>query len=459
MQRSQNMTIQETVDEQKKFFSGGSTRCVEFRKEQLKRLYKAVSSHTDDIARALLKDLSRAEFETYATETGSILSEIRFMISHVSSWSKLRRVPSPLVHFPASSRVYADPYGTVLIMSPWNYPFMLSLEPLVDAIAAGNTAVLKPSSQAPASAELISRIISETFPPSYVTCILGDHETNDELLSQHFDFIFFTGSATVGKRVMKAAAENLTPVCLELGGKNPCIIDETADIALSAKRIVWAKYMNAGQTCVAPDYVLIHEKVLQQFTDAVHKEIVKQYGSDPLHDSSLAKIINEKHFNRLLSLAPNTQSDKSLLKIAPAVINAGSIQEADTSDFMKDEIFGPILPLFTYRSLTEVISFVSQREKPLALYLFSTDRHTEKLLISTLRFGSGAVNDAVVQLATPFIPFGGVGESGMGSYHGKAGFDTFTHYKGLLHKSNMIDISIRYPPYDGKLPLLKRFLH
>lgn len=472
------MTTHELLESQKNFFSSGITKCISFRKQQLSSLYDSILKHQNDIAAALAADLGKPPFESYATETGSVLSEISFIKNHLSSWAKPRRVPTPLVHFPASSTVYAEPFGAVLIMAPWNYPFMLLVEPLAEAIAAGNTAVIKPSAQSPATAEVIGTIIKETFPPEYVSCITGSHNVSDELLLLPFDFIFFTGSAAIGKKVMKAAAENLTPVCLELGGKNPCIVDKTADISLAARRIVWAKFMNAGQTCVAPDYILVHESAEAQLAESIKKEIELQYGKKPVSSPSLARIINEKHFDRLISLAPFASCNRQTLRIAPTLIRFGSLKktsEQNTQDsafilrtdspvkpnsaLMDEELFGPLLPLITYSSIDDALTFVSKRNTPLALYVFSTDRRAQKLLISSLRFGSGAINDAVVQLATPYIPFGGIGQSGMGAYHGKTGFDTFTHYKGILAKSNALDITLRYPPYDGKLALLKRFLH
>lgn len=471
------MTPNELLESQKIFFSTGCTRDIQFRKQYLSKLYDSIQRHQNDIASALSSDLGKPPFESYATETGSVLSDISYLKKHISSWSKPHRVPTPLVHFPAASTVYAEPFGTVLIMAPWNYPFMLLIEPLAEAIAAGNTAVIKPSAQSPATAQIISTIIQETFPAQYVACVTGGHDINDELLSLPFDFIFFTGSAAVGKKVLKAAADHLTPVCLELGGKNPCIVDTTADIQLCARRIVWSKFMNAGQTCVAPDYILVHEAKESELAESIQKEIALQYGKDPLSSPSLARIINDKHFDRLTTLAPYAACNRQTLRIAPTLIRFGSLKKAEEQNtqnssfiirndssikpseaLMDEELFGPLLPLITYSSIDDVISFISKRNTPLALYVFSTDKRMQKLIISSLRFGSGAINDAVVQLATPYIPFGGIGQSGMGAYHGKTGFDTFTHYKGILTKSNALDITLRYPPYDGKLALLKRFL-
>jgi len=453
------MTIQESVYRMRNYFLTGDTRPVSFRKNQLRKLYRAIRNHEADISTALFTDLGKPPFEAYAAEIGMVLEELRCMIKKTGSWSKKRTVHTSLINFPAKSTISADPYGTVLIMSPWNYPFMLALSPLANALAAGNCAVLKPSRSAPATTAIITSIITELFPPEYVTVMQPGTDTNDELLSCHFDFIFFTGSSSVGKIVMKAAAENLTPVCLELGGKNPCIIDKTADIALAARRIVWGKYMNAGQTCVAPDYILIEDSRSAEFIDAVHSEIEAQYGKNPLTSPDLGKIVNQKHFSRLTSLAPGIPADSQSLKITPAVIPLGQLSDSiSTHPLMTEEIFGPLLPVITWTDLNDAITFIQSKNKSLALYLFSADRTIWQRVITSVQFGGGCINDVVVHLAENKLPFGGVGESGMGSYHGKAGFDLFTHYKSILIKSRILDIPVRYAPYGKKLSLLRKIL-
>lgn len=455
---TEKMTL--LVNKQNDFFLSGQTRSIEWRKKQLELLYNAISSHEQEIFDALKQDLSKSPFESYMSEIGLVLTEIKHMRNHISQWSKPKHHLIPLFCFPGKGTIYPDPYGVTLIMSPWNYPFMLTLNPLVGSIAAGNCTVIKPSRYSPATSLIIEKILKETFPQEYIAVVQGGHIQNTALLKQHFDFIFFTGSVSVGKTVMESAAQFLTPVCLELGGKSPCIIDKTADIEVAARRVVWGKFLNAGQTCVAPDYILVDNSILSKFSAAVDTEIKLQYGNDPIHNDNYCKIINEKHFERLSSLVPQAQKDASLNKIAPTVVQLGklNVKEAIASPLMQDELFGPIMPIISYDSIDDVISFINSRNKPLALYLFTKDTALKKKIISSIRYGGGCINDVIFHVAIPNLPFGGVGESGMGNYHGKASFSTFTHYKSILSKPFIFDIKIKYAPYNNKLAFVKKLM-
>ncbi|MCL2885072.1 MAG: aldehyde dehydrogenase family protein, partial [Oscillospiraceae bacterium] len=366
---------------------------------------------------------------------------------------------SPLKQFPSRCWRRPEPYGVVLLMSPWNYPFQLTVAPLVGALAAGNCAVVKPSAYSPATSAIIARMIRECFDEQYVAAVEGGRQENQALLHQKFDYIFFTGSVAVGKTVMAAAAENLTPVTLELGGKSPCLVDETADIKMAAKRIAWGKFLNAGQTCVAPDYVFVHSKVKAALLAELAKCVKMFYGDDPLVCEDYPKMINDKHFDRVMGLTQGEQihiggqSDKERLKIAPTVLDNVNFD----SPVMGEEIFGPVLPVIAFDDLKEAVNEINRRPKPLALYVFTSNKQNENFVLNNVRFGGGCVNDTVVHLATSHMPFGGVGESGTGGYHGRASFDTFTHYKSILKKSRRIDLPLRYPPYkEGFLKLLKK---
>ncbi len=457
------MDISKIVEKQKKFFDTGKTLDVNFRVAALKRLKKAILDHEDDINLALKEDLGKSEMETYMCETGMTLSELSYQISHVRRWSKDQTKPTGLANFHARSFTVQEPYGCVLIMSPWNYPFMLCLEPMIGAIAAGNCCVLKPSAYSPATSAVIKKIITEIYPEKYVAVVEGGRAENTELLNQKFDYIFFTGGVTVGKLVMEKASAHLTPVTLELGGKSPCIVDSSANLKLAARRLVFGKYLNCGQTCVAPDYVLVDEKVQEEFVALVRLEIRKQFGIEPLLNPDYGKIINQKHFDRLNGLiAANSQSvicggnsDPETLRIAPTVMVNVSPDDA----VMQEEIFGPILPVLTYHDLEEAERFVKEREKPLALYIFTGKKAVAERFIRYVSFGGGCINDTVLHLATSEMGFGGVGASGMGSYHGKKSFDTFSHEKSILHKYTWIDMPVRYQPYDkAKLSLTRLFL-
>ncbi len=456
------MNINDIISAQKNYFLSGETLSVEFRKETLKKLYNTIKLNEQEIYSALKSDLGKSDFEGYMCEIGMTLAEISYMIKNLRRFSKERRVKTPISQFSAKSYIKPVPYGNVLIMSPWNYPFLLTMEPLVDAVAAGNTAVVKPSAYSPATGAVVEKIISDCFAPEYVAVVAGGRKENAELLEKKFDFVFFTGSQNVGKEVLRHTAETLTPAVLELGGKSPCIVDETAKIALAAKRIVFGKFLNCGQTCVAPDYILCQSGVRDSLVKALAYEIKNQFGENPLENSDYGKIINEKHFDRLRNLIDKAktviggEANRETLKIAPTVMDNVTLDDA----VMAEEIFGPILPILTYENREEVITFISSRQKPLALYLFTEDKNAVNEITSRIRYGGGCINDTIIHLATSEMPFGGVGESGMGAYHGKFGFDTFSHLKAIVDKKTWIDLSMRYQPYDRKknLKTVKNFL-
>lgn len=441
--------IEEIVREQQEFFKKGKTYSYEFRKEQLDKLRTSIKSHEQELLDALKKDLNKPAFEAYGTEIGLVLDELSFVRRHLKKWMKPERVHTSLVNFPSKSRIFKDPYGVVLIMSPWNYPVLLTLDPLIGAIAAGNCAAVKPSNYSPNVSALIKKMLEEIYPAEYVSVIEGGREANQSLLSQKFDYIFFTGSVKVGKLVMESASHNLTPVSLELGGKSPCIVDETADLELAAKRIVWGKYINAGQTCVAPDYLLVHEKVKDELLEKIVFTIKKFYGPAPQASESFPKIVNMKHYERLMGLMGSGKviiggnGDAKRVQIAPTVLDEVSWD----SPVMQEEIFGPILPVLTFSSMKEAMELVNDRPKPLACYYFTRKSERERSLLQKVSFGGGCINDTIMHLVSSHMPFGGVGNSGMGGYHGKDSFDTFSHRKSILKKSSLIDMPLRYPPY------------
>jgi len=447
------------LQKQRTFFSSGCTKNVNFRIESLKKLEQWIRQHNADIFAALKTDLNKSPFEAYAAEIGVVLDELKFMLKHIHCWSRPKRVSSTLKNFPSSAKIYPDPYGIALIMSPWNYPFMLTITPVIAAVAAGNCAVVKPSEYSPATSSLMARMCAEVFDAGHVTVVEGGRAENQALLDEHYDIILFTGSALVGKIVMQAAAQHLTPVVLELGGKSPCVVDETANIKIAAKRIAWGKLINAGQTCVAPDYLLVQESIKQNLIEEMKSSIQIMYGTKPCENSDYPKIINEKHFSRLLGLLEGEKiiiggnSNEATLQIEPTLLD----NVAWDAPVMSEEIFGPILPILTYSNMEDAVKMINSRPHPLAAYLFTSNKNIERYFLHNVAFGGGCVNDAIVHLSVPRLPFGGVGDSGMGSYHGKAGFDTFTHYKSVLHKSKHIDIPLRYPPYsDFALKLIKK---
>ena len=441
--------IHEILETQRSYFHTGATLAIPFRIQMLKNLKNSILIHEKEICAALKEDLGKSEQESYMCEVGMTLSEISYMIKHLPSLAKEKTVLTPIAQFHSRSYKKPSPRGTVLIMSPWNYPFMLTMEPLADAIAAGNTAVLKPSAYSPATDRIVRTIIAECFPSKYVAVVTGGREENACLLNEHFDYIFFTGSQMVGKEVMKAASAHLTPVTLELGGKSPCIVDSTANIKLAAKRIVFGKFLNCGQTCVAPDYILCDPSVHDKLIKELQRQIKKQFGATPLTTPSYGKIINDKHFQRILRLIDSAKvihggnSDAASLKIEPTLMDHITFADA----VMQEEIFGPVLPILTYTSLDNVVEKINAMPHPLALYLFSSDKEAIEKVTSRCGFGGGCVNDVIIHLATSRMGFGGFGESGMGSYHGKDGFDTFSHYKSIVDKKTWLDLPMRYQPY------------
>ena len=436
---------------QKKFYAAGRTKNIDFRVRQLKKLKTWIKENDWAIAAALRRDLNKSPFESLATETGVVLDELNYVLANLRSWARPKFVPTNLKNFPSYGKICPEPYGVTLIMSPWNYPFMLTVVPLISAIAAGNCAVIKPSAYAPAASELIENMCAELFHPCYVKVVQGGRNENKGLLDQNFDKIFFTGSTDVGRTVMSAAAKNLTPVTLELGGKSPCIVDETANLKLAAKRIIWGKAINAGQTCVAPDYLLVHAAVKDKLLHELSAAICTQYGADPAQNADYPKIINEKHYKRLVKLlkgeniAFGGNSNPETLQIEPTILDGSSWD----SPVMKEEIFGPILPVITYTTPQEAVKLINSRPKPLAFYVFTAKKSSAKFFLDNITSGGGCINDTVVHLSVPRLPFGGVGESGMGSHRGKAGFDAFTHYRSILYKSKLVDIPLRYPPYTN----------
>lgn len=456
-----NKKINSIILEHKKFFKTGITKNVDFRKKQLIRLKDAIVKNKDIIMDALYKDLRKSEFEAYLTEIGILVENIKFTLKNIDSWAKVKKVKTPLTQFGAKSYIYKEPYGTVLIIGPFNYPFQLLFEPLIGAIAAGNCTILKPSEHTPNVSEVVEKIINENFDERYISVIKGDKEVTSALINSDLDYIFFTGSVKVGKIVMEAASRNLTPVTLELGGKSPCIVHKDANLNIAAERIFWGKFMNAGQTCVAPDYLLIHKEVKERFINKLKEVIIRFYGQNTKESKDLGRIINESQFNRLICLIDNEKvifGGRYYLEdlfIEPTIMD--NINWEDK--VMEDEIFGPILPVIEYDDLDEIIENINSRPKPLAMYVFTENKEVEKRLLNEVSFGGGCINDTISHLATQYLPFGGVGNSGIGAYHGKYSFDTFSHRKSILKKTTKFSLKFILPPYnDKKLKLVKKIL-
>lgn len=453
------LTVGDIIRKQRNFFKTGKTKDVAFRIEQLKTLKQAVVEDQAAIMEALRADLNKPEFEAYATEV-VVIREIDYAIKHIKSWTKPKKAATPIEQLPASARIYPEPLGVVLIIGPWNYPFQLIISPLVGAIAAGNCVIIKPSEIASHTSNVLADIIKKHFDPAYIAVVEGGVETSQQLLAEKFDHIFFTGGTAIGKIVMEAAAKHLTPVTLELGGKSPCIVDADINIEYTARRITWGKFINAGQTCIAPDYLLVDKTIKQDLLDSIQKCIREFYGDEPASSRDYARIINKKHFSRLaeflkdgeIIIGGETNLDECY--IAPTVIDRVSLEEP----VMQEEIFGPILPIIEYSDVTEAIAIINERPKPLALYLFSRNKNLQERVCRETSSGGVCINDTIMQIAVSSLPFGGVGDSGIGSYHGKASFDTFSHYKSVLNRSFRIDPKWRYAPYEGKLQLLKRII-
>lgn len=449
--------IEEVLAEQRRYFASGATLDVKVRLKFLKELKAAIVGRQADIAEALKLDLGKSASESYMTETGMVLEDLGCAIKHLKKWAKRRRRHSPLAQFPSKCYVTPSPYGSVLIISPWNYPFLLSMQPLVGAIAAGNTVILKPSRASSATSEIMQKIISEVFPKDLCFCAFGADGLNDEALKNKFDYIFFTGGKEVGKKVYSAAASFLTPVTLELGGKSPVIVDKTAKLDLAAKRIVFGKLLNVGQTCVAPDYCIAHADIADKLVESLKKYCDRLY-PNALELESYGKIISERHYERVKALITGNvvyggKCDDGSRRIEPTLIYPATPEHPA----MQEEIFGPVLPILTYRTEEELRNIISLNPEPLALYLFTRDRKSERSLVRSIAFGGGCVNDTIMHIATTSMPFGGVGGSGIGSYHGKKSFETFSHYKSIMKKSNKMDLPVRYTPYTKTKDKLVRY--
>lgn len=448
------------INKQRAFFQTGETLDIRFRLKALDRLKSAIKENEERIMATVKLELNKSEFEAYTTEIGFVLHEITFIQKHLHSWVKPKKVKTPLTHIGSSGYIYSEPYGLALIISPWNYPFQLALAPLAGAIAAGNCAVIKPSELTPKTSQLIEEIISENFPQEYVAVVQGGVEASQELLQEKFDKIFFTGSANVGKVVMEAAAKQLIPVTLELGGKSPCIVHEDAKIKLAAKRIAWGKFINAGQTCVAPDYVYVHKKVRDEFIKELKIAIEELYGEKPLENEDFTHIVNQRHFKRLTSYLEQGEIliggkiDQEKLIIEPTVLTNISWKDS----IMEDEIFGPLLPILEYDHLSQVIEGVRNHPKPLALYLFTESSMISEEILRNVTFGGGCINDTIYHLATPYLPFGGVGSSGIGAYHGKYSYDVFSNQKGVLKQTTSFDLPMRYQNVKKGLKYIRMFL-
>lgn len=445
---------------QKEYFRSGATLPLEFRLAQLRSLYRGIKRFEPQILKALRSDLGKSAEESYMSEIGMCLTEIRHTARHLREWSRPQRVPTPLMHFPGSSRIVREPRGVCLIIAPWNYPFLLAVGPMISAIAAGNCVTLKPSEYAPATAAVLEKMLDVCFEGRFCRTVTGGAEVSAAETARPYDMIFFTGSTAVGRKVMAAAAQNLTPVVLELGGKSPCIVDETADLSVAAARIIWGKCLNSGQTCVAPDYVLVARSRKDALIREMQKAICRFYGEDPCENSAYPRIVNERHFDRLAAMLPEDpavggQVDRESLKIEPTLIETTL---NDQSPLMTEEIFGPLLPIVPYDNIHEALGYILSRPRPLALYLFSRNRKLQRRVVETIPFGGGCINDTISHITTPYLPFGGTGDSGMGAYHGRCGYETFTHAKSILSKLFRPDLPVRYPPLTGKLDLLHKIL-
>lgn len=445
---------------QKEYFQSGATLPLEFRLAQLRSLYRGIKRFEPQILEALRSDLGKSAEESYMSEIGMCLTEIRHTVRHLREWSRPQRVPTPLMHFPGSSRIVREPRGVCLIIAPWNYPFLLAVGPMISAIAAGNCVTLKPSEYAPATAAVLEKMLDVCFEGRFCRTVTGGAEVSAAETARPYDMIFFTGSTAVGRKVMAAAAQNLTPVVLELGGKSPCIVDETADLPVAAARIIWGKCLNSGQTCVAPDYVLVARSRKDALIREMQKAICRFYGEDPCENSAYPRIVNERHFDRLAAMLPEDPAvggrvDRESLKIEPTLIETTL---NDQSPLMTEEIFGPLLPIVPYDNIHEALGYILSRPRPLALYLFSRNRKLQRRVVETIPFGGGCINDTISHITTPYLPFGGTGDSGMGAYHGRCGYETFTHAKSILSKPFRPDLPVRYPPLTGKLDLLHKIL-
>ena len=453
------MNVENIVKNQKKFLEELKRKDVQYRIEKLKALKNVIKENENEIAKALYKDLNKDKVESYMVEVGMVLSELSYVIKHTKKWAKTKRVATPLSQFLASSFIVPEPYGVVLVMSPWNYPFLLTMQPVIGALAAGNTCIIKPSRFSMNTSKIMKKLIEKVYDEKYVSVVWGE-DVSDELLKQDVDYICYTGSARVGKIVMKAAAEKLIPVTLELGGKSPCIVEKTADIKLAARRIAFGRILNSGQTCIAPDYILVEKEIKEKFIEELKKNIINMVGEKPLENKEYPKLIGEKQFNKVKDMIVEKEIiyggkyDEKTFKIEPTILKCTYNSKA-----MEDEIFGPLFPIIEFTKIDEVIKYITSNPKPLALYLFTNNKKLQKRILREVPFGGGCINDTIMHIASHSMPFGGVGNSGMGSYHGKYSFDTFTHYKSIIKKSNLIDMPMRYHPYkESNYKMMKFFL-
>ena len=453
------MEFKNYIEDQEKYFKNGETLPISKRKKLLKSLKKEILSNEDKIFKALNNDLKKCSYETYLSEIGILITEIDLFLKNLEKWAKPKKVKSSLLSFPSSDYIYSEPYGKILVISPWNYPFQLAILPVMSAVAAGNTVVLKPSEHAPHTSKLVKEVIESVFDKSHVLVIEGAAETAEKLLRYRWDYIFFTGSVRIGKIVAAAAAKHLTPTTLELGGKNPCIIDDTIDLRLASRRIVWGKFINAGQTCIAPDFLIVKRNIKDELIKHLSEEIKKSYGENPKNSEDYPRIINRTNLSRLSNLIKDTkivfggEHDLETCYFSPTIIDEPDIE----SDLMAEEIFGPILPIISYDDENKIEELISKYEKPLALYVFSSNNNFSEKIIRKYSFGGGAINDTIIQVGNPNLPFGGIGHSGIGKYHGKTSFDQLSHKKAIVKKGNWLDIKIRYAPYKGKLETVKKF--
>ncbi|BFH60925.1 aldehyde dehydrogenase [Paenibacillus azoreducens] len=455
-----NDTMTKLIQKQKHFYSTGATRPYEERLRQLKRLKGALVAYEKQIISALKQDLNKSELESFSTEIGIVYEELSFTVKHLHSWMKPKKAKTALTHIGSKGRIIPEPYGTALIIAPWNYPYQLAVSPLIGAIAAGNTVVLKPSELSPATSALLAEILESLFDEEYVAVVQGGPEVSQELLDQAVDYIFFTGSVHVGKIVMQAAAKRLIPLTLELGGKSPCIVHADAPLKLTAQRLVFGKFTNAGQTCIAPDYLLVHRSVKNELIAHTREAVAEFYGAEPLSNAAYGRIVSERHFRRLASFLQDGnilfggQTAPDRLVIEPTLMD----QVTWDTPVMQEEIFGPILPVLEYDHIQEAIDMINERPKPLALYLFTKEPEIEEMVVGSVSYGGGCINDTLMHIATPHLPFGGVGESGMGAYHGRGSFDTFTHYKSVLKQTNLFDIKFRYPSSKNGLKIMRKLM-
>ena len=453
--------IKDILQTQRDFFQTQQTKDVAFRKKSLKRLQEEIVKREDAICDALYADFKKPKFETLAAETQFVLAELNYTLKKIDTWASPTRVSASWMNWPSSDYIYKEPYGAVLIIAPWNYPFQLAIAPLIGAIAAGNTAVVKPSEVTPHTAAIISEIIKAVFDPAHVTVVEGGVEVSQQLLAETWDYIFFTGSPQVGKIVYESAAKHLTPVTLELGGKNPCIVDDTASIALTAKRIVWGKFLNAGQTCIASDYILVHENVKDKLVEALKENITKCYGQNVEASPDFSRMVSDKHYKDLKDMLEGEDilfgghSNDADYFLSPTLVNEPKMD----SKLMEGEIFGPILPVISYKTEDDIHKYITNYGKPLAAYVFSNNKKFQQKIINTYSFGGGAINDTVIQITNKRLPFGGVGQSGIGAYHGKITFDIFSHHKAIIKKANWFEAPVRYPPYNVPIKFVKKIKH